>query len=83
MSTFFLNRGFPSSIVDGALNQDRASSRNFALTPFLPSRNRDRVPLVLTYHPTNAHIRKIIRRHFRHLQRDATTRHPFPSAFCR
>eukprot|EP00061_Rhincodon_typus_P003198 g19511.t1 len=41
----------------------------------------DRVPLVLTYHPTSIHIKKIIRRHFCHVQRDTTTRHifPFPS----
>eukprot|EP00061_Rhincodon_typus_P016735 g45102.t1 len=47
----------------------------------------DRVPLVPTYHPTSFHIQKIIRHHFRHLQRDATTRHMFPSSplstFCR
>eukprot|EP00061_Rhincodon_typus_P011823 g37125.t1 len=39
----------------------------------------DRVPLILSYHPTSIHIQKIIRRHFRHIQQDATTRHIFPS----
>eukprot|EP00061_Rhincodon_typus_P001536 g15052.t1 len=87
MSTFFLNRGFPMSIVDRALNQVRPISRTSALTPSLPSRNSERVQLVLTYHPTSIHIQKIIRCHFCHLQQDADTRHIFPFlplyAFCR
>eukprot|EP00061_Rhincodon_typus_P006658 g27528.t1 len=57
------------------LNQVRPISRMSALTPFLPTRNSDRVPLVLTYHPTSIRIQKIIRHHFHHLQQDATTRH--------
>eukprot|EP00061_Rhincodon_typus_P000870 g13041.t1 len=87
MSTFFLNRGLPSPIVDRALNQVRPISCTSAPTPSLPSHNSDRVPLILTYHSTRIHIQKIIRRHFCHLQRDATTRHIFSSpplsAFCR
>eukprot|EP00061_Rhincodon_typus_P000666 g12381.t1 len=79
MSTFFLNRGFPSSIFDAALNQVRPISRTSALTPSLPSGNGDRVSLILTYHPISIHIQKIIRHHFRHLRQDATTRHTFPS----
>eukprot|EP00061_Rhincodon_typus_P017859 g46753.t1 len=39
----------------------------------------DRVPLVLNYHPISIHIQKIISHHFHHIQRDATTRHVFPS----
>eukprot|EP00061_Rhincodon_typus_P000917 g13190.t1 len=79
MSTFFLKRGFPRSIVDRDLNQVRPISHTSALTPSLPSRNSDMVPLILTYHPTSIHIQKIIRRHFRHLQPVATTRHIIPS----
>eukprot|EP00061_Rhincodon_typus_P000138 g10626.t1 len=76
MSTFFLNRGFPSSVVDRDLNQIRPISRTSTLTPSLPSHNSDRVPLILT---TSIHIQKVIRHYFCHLQRDATTRHIFPS----
>eukprot|EP00061_Rhincodon_typus_P001888 g16051.t1 len=79
MSTFFLNRGFPRSVADRALNEVRPISRTSALTPSLPSRNSNRVPLILTHHPTSIHIQKIIRHHFRHVQQDATTRHIFPS----
>eukprot|EP00061_Rhincodon_typus_P009778 g33538.t1 len=81
MTTFFLNRGFPSTIVDRALNWVQPISLS------LPSHSSDRVPLILTYHPTSIHIQQIIRCHFRQLQRDATTRHIFLScplsAFCR
>eukprot|EP00061_Rhincodon_typus_P003771 g20928.t1 len=59
MSTFFLNRGFPSTVVDRDLNQVGPISRTSALTPSLPSLNSNRVPLVLTYHPTSIHIQKI------------------------
>eukprot|EP00061_Rhincodon_typus_P013215 g39444.t1 len=84
MSIFFLNRGLPSTVVDRALNRVRPISCTSAL--FL-SRNSDRVPLVLTYrvllvltyHPTGIHIQEIIRHHCHHFQRDATTRHIFPS----
>eukprot|EP00061_Rhincodon_typus_P009911 g33759.t1 len=87
MSTIFFNQGFPSTIVNGALNQARHISCTSVLTPFLPFRNSDRVPFDLTYHPNRIHIQKIIRYHFCHLQQDATTRHIFPSSplstFCR
>eukprot|EP00061_Rhincodon_typus_P002619 g18024.t1 len=87
MSTFFLNRGLTSSVVNRALNRVRPISRTSALNPSPPSCNSDRVPLVLMYHPTCIHIHKIIRGHFHHLQRDATNRHIFPypplSAFCK
>eukprot|EP00061_Rhincodon_typus_P000023 g10116.t1 len=79
MSTFFLNRGFPSTVVDRSLNRVQPISRTSALTHSLPSHNSDSVPLVLTYHPTSIHFQKIIRHHFRHLQQDAITRHIFPS----
>eukprot|EP00061_Rhincodon_typus_P002688 g18215.t1 len=79
MSTFFLNRGFPSSVVDRAFNWVQPISHTSVLTPSLPSHNSDRVTLTLTYHPTSSHIQKIIRCHFRHLQRDATSRHLLPS----
>eukprot|EP00061_Rhincodon_typus_P001696 g15491.t1 len=79
MSAFFLNQGFPSSVVDRPLNQVRPISCTSTLTLSLPSRNSDRVPLIPTYHPTSIHIQKIIRHHFHHLQQDAITRHIFPS----
>eukprot|EP00061_Rhincodon_typus_P002470 g17651.t1 len=72
LSTFFLNRRLPSTVVDWAFNQVRHTS---ILTPSPPSCNSSRFPLVFTYHPTSIHIQKIIS----HLQRDAITRHILPS----
>eukprot|EP00061_Rhincodon_typus_P008102 g30429.t1 len=54
-------QGFPNSIVNRPLNQVQPISRTSALTLSLPSRNSDRVPLILTYHATSIHIQKIIR----------------------
>eukprot|EP00061_Rhincodon_typus_P002719 g18292.t1 len=59
-----VEEGFPSTVVNRALNRVCPISRSSALTHFLPSRNSNRVPLVLTYHPTSIHIQKIIRHHF-------------------
>eukprot|EP00061_Rhincodon_typus_P008662 g31473.t1 len=53
MSTFFLNHGFPSTIIDRALSQIRPISRTSVLTRSVPSCNSDRVLLVCTYHPMN------------------------------
>eukprot|EP00061_Rhincodon_typus_P002551 g17866.t1 len=58
MTTFFLNRGFPSTVVDRALNRVQPISLS------LPSHSSDMVPLILTYHPTSIHIQKIIGHHF-------------------
>eukprot|EP00061_Rhincodon_typus_P006867 g27942.t1 len=53
ISTFFLNQALPSTVVDRTLNRVRSISYTSALTSSLPSCNSDRVPLVLTYHPTS------------------------------
>eukprot|EP00061_Rhincodon_typus_P002698 g18243.t1 len=66
MSIFSLSQGFCNTVVDRALNRVRPISSTSALTPSLPSRNSDRIPLILTDHPTSIHIQKIIRYHFCH-----------------
>eukprot|EP00061_Rhincodon_typus_P004972 g23852.t1 len=45
MSTFFLIQGFPSTIVNRAVNRVQPVSCTSAFTLSLPSRNSDRVPL--------------------------------------
>eukprot|EP00061_Rhincodon_typus_P008309 g30816.t1 len=60
MSTFFLNRGFPSTIVNRALNWVRPISHSSTLTPSLPSHNKDKGNPIAIYHPTSNHIQKII-----------------------
>ncbi|XP_059832219.1 uncharacterized protein LOC132397440 [Hypanus sabinus] len=79
MSSFFKQRGFPSSTINSALKHISPISRTSALTPSTRHPTRDRVPLVLTYHPTSLQVQHIILHNFRHLQQDPTTQHIFPS----
>ncbi|XP_062918402.1 uncharacterized protein LOC134353856 [Mobula hypostoma] len=79
MSSFFKERGFPSSTINSALKRISPISHTSALTPSSRHPTRNRVPLVLTYHPTSLRVQHIILRNFRHLQRDPTTKHIFPS----
>ncbi|XP_072435478.1 uncharacterized protein [Chiloscyllium punctatum] len=79
MASFFRDRNFPSHVVKDALQCISSTSRTSALRLHPSNRNKDRTPLVLTFHPTNLCINQIICRHFRHLQKDPTTRDIFPS----
>ncbi|XP_059821812.1 uncharacterized protein LOC132391972 [Hypanus sabinus] len=79
MSSFFKERGFPSYTNNSALKHISPISRTSTLTPSSHHPTWDRVPLVLTYHPTSLQVQRIILRNFRHLQRDSTTKHIFPS----
>eukprot|EP00061_Rhincodon_typus_P011099 g35875.t1 len=65
MFSIFKDCNFPSPMIHNALY---CISHTYALKAPHPSNNKDRVPLVLTYHPTNLLIQRIILRHFRHLQ---------------
>ncbi|XP_072438985.1 uncharacterized protein [Chiloscyllium punctatum] len=79
LASFFRDRNFPSHVVKDALQRISSTSRTSTLRPHPSNRNKDRTPLVLTFHPTNLCINQIIHRHFRHLQKDPTTRDIFPS----
>eukprot|EP00061_Rhincodon_typus_P002274 g17052.t1 len=80
MSSYFKDRNFPPSVVENAFSRIACISRTSALTSPLRSKDKDRIPLVLTYHPTNLQIQRIILRYFWHLQSDPTTKDIFPSA---
>eukprot|EP00061_Rhincodon_typus_P003301 g19755.t1 len=74
MSSYFKDHNIPPSVVENALNCISCVPRISALTSPHPNKYKDRVPLVLKYHPTNLHIQRIILRHFCHLQSDRTTK---------
>eukprot|EP00061_Rhincodon_typus_P003410 g20017.t1 len=76
---FFKDRNFPSAVVENALDRISCVSRNSSITPLPRNNNKDRIPLILTYHPTNLRMQRIILRHFRHLQSDPTTKDILPS----
>eukprot|EP00061_Rhincodon_typus_P010143 g34206.t1 len=68
-----------STTDDKTFRRVRPISRTSALTPSFPFDKNDRVPLVLTYHPSGIHIHKIISCYFLHFQPNGTTRLIFPS----
>ena len=79
MSTFFLKRGYPKTVIDRALDSVSRKNRTCALTPKRKS-NSDRVPLVLTYHPHNIAIRNILLQNFNTIVlKDQTMANIFPS----
>ncbi|XP_072420898.1 uncharacterized protein [Chiloscyllium punctatum] len=56
MASFFRDRNFPSHMVKDALQRISSTSRTSTLRPHPFNRNKDRTPLVLTFHPTNLRI---------------------------
>ena len=79
MSTFFLKRGYPKTVIDRALDSVSRKNRTQVLTPKRQS-NSDRVPLVLTYHPHNIAIRNILFRNFKTIVlKDPLMANIFPS----
>eukprot|EP00061_Rhincodon_typus_P016168 g44238.t1 len=79
MLSYFKDRNFPPSVVENAFDRISCVSRTSALSSPPRNKNKDRIPLVLTYHPTNLQIQCIILCHFCHLQSDPTIKEVFPS----
>eukprot|EP00061_Rhincodon_typus_P001840 g15930.t1 len=78
MSSYFKDRNVPTLVVENTLHRISCISCTSALTSPVPA-TKIKIPLVLTYHPTNLQIQRIILRHFCHLQSDPTTKDIFPS----
>ena len=72
MRSFFINRGYPHSLISDALAKVSKISRSSALTPKTPS-SSDRVPFTFTYHPVNNPLKSIVRRNFNLLKSDSHT----------
>ena len=74
MKTFFVERGYPSSLVDTALSKATNIPRLDTLRDPVSSTPRlDQTPLVLTHHPFNFPIRDVILKNFHILQNDPQT----------
>ena len=78
MTSFFHDRDYPEYITSSAETKVKAMSRDQALRPATANKT-DRVPLVLTYHPLNIRIAKIIQKNFNIIRADPTTYAIFPS----
>ena len=75
---FFRRRSFPDSILSSAWLRVRHLSRLDTLTDSQgSSSSSDRVKLVLTFHPHNSSVRRIMLKHYSLLQSDPDTRAAF------
>ena len=72
MMHFFNVRGYPESIINKSLNKINELTRNDVLQPRVHN-DTNRIPVVLTYHPTTKKVAKIIRDNFKILSSDETT----------
>lgn len=77
MCTFFSNNGYPSPVIDSAFKRITNIARSDALKVKNRSRNNERIPLALTYHPLSLPVKKIIYDNFKILQNDQNTKHIF------
>ena len=77
MCTFFKNNGYPSHVINSALKRITNISRPHALKVKNKSRNNERIPLTLTYHPLSLPVKKIIYDNFKILQDDQNTKNIF------
>ncbi len=64
MRSFFVKRGYPEQVLDRALNSVSRVNRSRAMEKRVRNTS-DRVPLVLTYHPHNVAIQRILIRNFK------------------
>ena len=79
MRSFFSKRGYPEQRLNDDLQRLATISRDAALNPTRLGETTDsRVPLVLTYHPFNTGIRKILLDNFNILSTDPETCGIFP-----
>ena len=77
MCTFFNNNGYPPHVINSALQRITNISRPDALKVKNKSRNNERIPLTLTYHPLSLPVKKIIYDNFKILQDDQDTKNIF------
>ena len=62
--TFFVERGYPSHLLDSAIQEAFNNSRLDTLKPPLAKIYVDKIRLVLTFHPFNYKVKDVIRRIF-------------------
>ena len=76
MTGFFRNRGYPEQVIQKASWKASSLSRRASLHPRQRD-NMDRVPLVLTYHPSTARIVSSVMNNTAILKEDETNREIF------
>ena len=73
MRTFFVERGYPTHLLDSAIQKAFNNSRRDTLKPPLAKISDDKIPLVLTFHLFNYKVRDVISRNFLILKNDPET----------
>ena len=79
MSKFFTNNGYPSKVINDALEKVTKISRQEAMKPRRKNQTSERIPFTLTYHPLAIPVKKIIHKNFGIQPSDGETKHIFPS----
>ena len=74
MCKFFMDSGYPKSVIEDALERISRISRQQALQAKPNKTSEDRIPLTLTYHPLSLPIKRIIYRNFDILQTNKDTK---------
>ena len=80
MASFFENRGYHRSVVTNSQRRTQEISRERARGNSGRghwARCAEKIPLVLTYHPKNLEVKKILLKNFRILSDDPTTKEIF------
>ena len=84
MREFFVQRGYPTSLLDTAFSKASQIPRSETLSNSVTNvTDHNRTPLVLTFHPFNFKVRDVIRKNFHILKNDPETssifsNNPFP-----
>ena len=73
MRTFFVERGYPTRLLDSAIQKAFNNSRRNTLKPPLAKISDDKIPLLVTFHPFNYKVRDVISRNFLILKNDPET----------
>ena len=73
MRTFSVERGYPTHLLDSAIQKAFNNSHRDTLIPPLAKISDDKIPLVLTFHPFNYKVRDVISRNFQILKNDPET----------
>ena len=74
MRDFFVQRGYPTSLLDTVFSKASQIPRSETLTNPVPNvTENNQIPLVLTFHPFNFKVRDIIRKNFHILKNEPET----------
>ena len=80
MREFFVQRGYPTSLLDTAFSKASQIPRSETLSNSVTNvTDHNRTPLVLTFHPFNFKVRDVIRKNFHILKSDPETSSTFSS----